>query len=144
MTEHKEYMRKKFNELKRHVFFEILDIVGRVFLLIAYDEGVIIGKRGFLPEEKERGLILVFNKQMKFNWEDEALLAKLVFGSTPENCFIPLDAIVGVFSPDLGIQLTMPFVKPRDKEELKPQSEILEREDVDGKIIDISKMRKKK
>jgi hypothetical protein len=55
------------NSLKKHTFFEILRLANRVFIIVDYDDTVIIGKRGFLPEEKERGLVLVFNNKMKFS-----------------------------------------------------------------------------
>jgi len=65
---------------------------------------------------------------MKFNWDGQAITATLVFGSKPEKCYIPLNAIAGIFSPDLRIQLTTP---------------ILKEEGENGKIIDFTKLRKK-
>lgn len=129
MIKTSEELIKKLNELKKYTFFEILELAGRVFIIVDYDDAVIIGKRGFLPEEKERGIVLVFNSKMKFSCDEYALTATLVFGNTPEKCYIPLSAITGVFSPDLRIQLTTPVLKTEEK---------------NGKIIDITKLRKKK
>ncbi len=95
------------NELKKRIFFSLLDLAGRVFVLVRHSDGVAIGKRGFLPEEREKGLVLVFNNKMNFTWDDSGISAKLVFGTTSEACFIPQDDIVSVFSPELLAQFTV-------------------------------------
>lgn len=134
---------KRLNDLKRHTFFEILELAGRVFVIVDYDENVIIGKRGFLPEEKERGIVLVFNSKMKFSWDDNLISATLVFGNSPEKCYIPVNAVAGVFSPDLRIQLAVPAFKTNKKtKEDSPISS--QRVEGEGKIIDLKKLRKKK
>lgn len=137
---------KKLNALKKHIFFEILELAGRVFIIVDYDESVVIGKRGFLPEEKERGLVLVFNSKMKFNWDNDAITATLVFGNTPEKCYIPINTIAGVFSPDLRIQLAVPVFRFKTEKD----SLLLHQSDKENKkcnmenVIDITKLRKKK
>jgi hypothetical protein len=95
---------QSLTDLKKHVFFELLDLAGRVFVLVAYSENVIIGERGFLPEEKEKGLVLVFNARMKFEWDRQGISATLGFGTRTEKCFIPPESIISVFSPDLNAQ----------------------------------------
>ena len=94
----------KLNALKRHVFFELLDTVGRAFLVVRYSDQVRIGKRGFLPEEKEHGLVLVINQKMNFVWEEGTIQCRLVFGQTPEDCFIPEEFVVGINSPEAQTQ----------------------------------------
>ncbi|WP_353683784.1 ClpXP protease specificity-enhancing factor SspB [Thermodesulfovibrio sp. 3907-1M] len=144
MIEFTDELIRRLNDLKRQTFFDLLELAGRVFIVVDYDESVVIGKRGFLPEEKERGLILVFNSRMKFNWENDAITATLVFGSTPEKCYIPVNAIAAVFSPDLRVQLSVPVVKKTNKEEqINETSKQSDMEDK-GKVIDITKLRKKK
>lgn len=146
MIELSEELIKRLNELKKYTFFEILELVGRVFIIVDYDENVVIGKRGFLPEEKERGLVLVFNSKMKFSWDNDAISATLVFGNTPEKCYIPINAIAGVFSPDLRVQLNVPIFKlPKEKEKQGDSSDSPKMEkEKKGKVIDITKLRKKK
>jgi hypothetical protein len=95
------------SELKKQIFFGMLDLAGRVFVLVRHSDNVVIGKRGFLPEEKEKGLVLVFNRKMHFQWDEPGITAKLVFGSTPEQCFIPADDIRSIFSPELLAQFTV-------------------------------------
>lgn len=135
---------KRLNDLKRHTFFEILELAGRVFIIVDYDESVLIGKRGFLPEEKERGLVLVFNSKMKFSWNDDhGISATLVFGNSAEKCYIPANAVAGVFSPDLRIQLSMPAIKTIKKateDSLIPSQS----EEHGDKVIDLKKLREKK
>ena len=94
-------------DLKKHIFFELLDIAGRVFVLVGHSDDVFIGERGFLPEEKEKGLILVFNRKMNFEWNAQGISATLGFGSRNEKCFIPSESIVSVFSPDLNAQFSV-------------------------------------
>ncbi|MCL6582224.1 MAG: hypothetical protein K6U11_01165 [bacterium] len=98
-------LRLQLNELKKHTFYELLNLAGRVYILVKYSEGVIIGTRGFLPEEKEHGLVLVLNTKMNFTWDEEGISVKLVFGETPHKCFIPADNILAIYSPELNSQL---------------------------------------
>jgi hypothetical protein len=98
---------QKLTDLKKHVFFELLDLAGRVFVLVRYSDDVLIGERGFLPEEKEKGLILVFNRKMNFEWNEHGITATLGFGTKTEKCFIPPDSIMSVFSPDLNAQFSV-------------------------------------
>ncbi|VAX27584.1 hypothetical protein MNBD_NITROSPIRAE03-1693 [hydrothermal vent metagenome] len=94
----------RLNELKRHIFHELLDLAGRVFVVVRNAENVFIGNRGFLPEEEEKGLILVFNRGMKFTWDDHGIDARLVFGTTPQRCIVPAEHIMGVYCPELNTQ----------------------------------------
>jgi hypothetical protein len=99
-------MKKNLAELKKQVFYDMLTISGRVFVAVRYGDDVVIGNRGFLPQEKEKGIILVFNQKMKFTWDDKGITATLVFGSTPEKCFIPQERIMNIFSPELNAQFS--------------------------------------
>jgi len=101
MTVMSETSRQILNNLKKTVFYDLLNLAGRVFIVVRYSENVEIGNRGFLPEERENGLILVFNSRMNFSWDDGGILAHLVFGTSPEKCFIPEDDIVAIYSPEL-------------------------------------------
>ncbi len=104
------------NDLKKKVFYDLLSLAGRVFIIIKHSEEVVIGKRGFLDDEKKNGLILVFNRKMKFIWDGGLLEAKLVFGATPHKCIIPVDSIVAVYSPDLNVQFVAPHKVKKGKE----------------------------
>lgn len=100
-------MSQNLTDLKKHIFYELLELSGRVFILVKYSDDVLIGKRGFLPEEKEKGLILVFNAKMKFEWSVQGISATLGFGAKTEKCFIPPESIISVFSPDLNAQFSV-------------------------------------
>lgn len=100
-------MAGNLTDLKKHVFFELLDLSGRVFIHVRYSDEVMIGERGFLAEEKEKGLILVFNSKMKFEWNEQGIAATLGFGPKTEKCFIPSESIISVFSPDLNAQFSV-------------------------------------
>jgi hypothetical protein len=92
------------NSLKRHIFFEFINIAKRAFILVRYSEDVVLGRRGFTEDEKENGIMLVFNDRMNFQWDDYGLTATLVFGTSPQKCFIPADDIIAVSSPELNAQ----------------------------------------
>lgn len=92
------------NSLKRHVFYELMNIAGRVFILVRSSEDVLLGKRLLTQEEKENGIVLVFNPGMKFEWDDYGITATLVFGSLPQKCVIPADRIEAVYSPEANAQ----------------------------------------
>lgn len=93
------------NDLKRETFFTFLEEAGRAFIHVRHSGNVKMGRRGFLPGEKEKGIVLVFNKGMNFTWDDSGIHATLLFSSAPEKCFIPPEDIVSVYSPELGAQL---------------------------------------
>jgi hypothetical protein len=94
-------------ELKREVFYGLLELAGRAYVQVRPSDEVRIGRRGLIGEEKEKGIVLVFNQMMKFNWDEYGLNATLLFGSSPEKCFIPAEDIVGIYSPELGAQFMM-------------------------------------
>jgi hypothetical protein len=100
----KEMTTIDLNDLKRHIFFDFIDKTGRAFILVRYSDDVVLGNRGFTAEEKENGIILVFNSRMNFLWDDYGITATLVFGTSPQKCFIPADDIMAVYSPDLNAQ----------------------------------------
>ncbi|MCL5023116.1 MAG: hypothetical protein M1497_07095 [Nitrospirae bacterium] len=97
-------MGKRMNELKKTVFYEMLDMAGRVFIVVRYSENVTIGNRGFTHEEKQNGIILVFSRSMNFSWGDAGIASSLVFGTSPQKCFIPPEDIIAIYSPELNSQ----------------------------------------
>lgn len=134
-------MSEGLNKLKRDAFYEFLNSAGRAFILVGYADDVVIGKRGFRPEEKEKGIILVLNSRMNFTWDDDGITVTLVFGNTPEKCFIPIERIQTVFSPELNAQLA---VGPRETKPEKAVPEPGEEEPPsDDKIVRVD-FRKKK
>lgn len=108
---------RALEELKRDVFYRFLEQVGRAFIHVRHSDSVRLGRRGFVGQEKEQGIVLVLNSQMKFAWDEDGIKATLVFGSAPEKCFIPSEDIIAVYSPELGAQLTFsPMLKPDEEE----------------------------
>ena len=118
--------------LKKHIFFELIGLTGRVFILVKYSEDVLIGERGFLPEEKEKGIILVFNPSMNFSWDDQGISATLGFGTKTEKCFIPPDSIISIFSPELNTQFSSspPAQETAHKKPVRKEDYALSREKV--------------
>jgi stringent starvation protein B len=92
------------NSLKKDIFFEFLNLVGKTYILVQYSENVILGNRKFTEEEKSNGIVLVFNTKMNFLWDDYGISATLVFNTSSQRCFIPVNDIVAVYSPELNAQ----------------------------------------
>jgi stringent starvation protein B len=93
------------NALKKDVFGSLMDLAGRVFVVVKYSDNVSIGRRGFSEDEKENGITLVFNSAMTYLWDDFTITATLSFGSTAEKCIIPISDIIAIFSPEVGVQM---------------------------------------
>lgn len=136
-------MQKEMNELKRKVFYEMLNLAGRVFILVRHSDNVIIGRRGFTDEEKKNGLILVFNQRMRFSWDDDGISATLVFGTTPERCFIPSEDIIFIFSPELRSQFV---VSPETGEKERDREDSIKKRDekVEDKVVRVDFSKKKR
>jgi hypothetical protein len=130
------------NNLKKHVFYEMLDLAGRVFVHVRYSEDVVIGNRGFLAEEKEKGIILVFNKRMNFVWDDDGISITLVFGTSPEKCFVPSDDILSVFSPELNAQFTA-YPSDRKEEGKSAGTDVSKKPEKGQKVVRVDFHRKK-
>ncbi|MBI5101184.1 MAG: hypothetical protein HZB33_05050 [Nitrospirae bacterium] len=111
-------MSNGLHELKKRNFFEMLDLAGRVFIVVRHADNVVIGNRGFLPEEKEKGIVLVFNRMMNFDWSDSGISATLGFGTKTEKCFIPIDNISAIFSPELSAQF---IISEENKAKFQPK-----------------------
>jgi hypothetical protein len=127
------------NELKRDVFYRMLDMAGRVFIVARYAENVIIGNRGFTEEEKKNGIVLVFNRSMNFSWDDSGITSSLVFGTSPQKCFIPADDIVAIYSPELTSQFVTSFQAPTGapEERDKARAEAMQGEETGSNVVKV-------
>jgi hypothetical protein len=114
------------HDLKKQIFHDMLDLAGRVFIHVRFSDKVVIGERGFFPEEQQRGIILVLNKGMHFTWDDGGISAELIFGSTVQQCFIPSDAIISLVSPELNAQFSITPQEP-EKDVPKVKAEKMQR-----------------
>ncbi|GBD98405.1 stringent starvation protein B [bacterium BMS3Abin07] len=135
------------NDLKKRVFHDLLEIAGRVFIVVRYSENVSVGRRGFTDEEKENGLVLVMNSQMNFRWKEEGIDVRLMFGGAPEKCFIPADDIIAVYSPEAHAQFLVapPEIeeKPAGKTEKERQLRRVPEKEND-KVVKVDFRKKKK
>jgi hypothetical protein len=135
------------NQVKylQNLFYEILNDYGRVYLVLKYSEKSSLGRRGFSEEEKNKGLILVFNDKNNkgLQWTDDgSIFVTLGFGMSnrPENCFIHCDDIVSIYSPDAKVKFDrwdMLDIKETVKTETNESSE-------EEKVIPFDKFKKKK
>ncbi len=99
-------MKRQVEYLQR-LFYDIWNDFGSVYLLVKHSDNTTIGKRGFTEEEMKRGLVLVFNNKTnnKLEWDaDGNLTCILAFGPRKEDVSIHHDDLLGVFSPEAGVQ----------------------------------------
>jgi hypothetical protein len=99
-------MKKQVEYLQR-LFYDVWNDFGGVYLLVKHSGSTRIGRRGFTEEEMKQGLVLVFNNQTNtsLNWDAEGNLSCLLaFGTRKEDVYIHHDDLLGVFSPDAGVQ----------------------------------------
>jgi hypothetical protein len=111
---------ERVNKLKKHIFYELLSETGRVMILVKCSPDVVIGRRGFVGDEKKTGITLVFNERMKFAWDDYGITATLAFGTSSQKCFIPVGSIAAVYSPEMRVQL---FTAVAENNNLKGQAD---------------------
>ena len=141
------------NQIKylQNLFYDILNDYGQVYVVVRYSENTVIGTRGFSEEEKQKGLILVFNQRNYKNlvWSDDGNISStLGFGlsNKSEKCFLHSDDIVSVFSPDAKIKFDRWDIWEQ-KDSVKKSgnvSESVETEIRDEKIVSLDKFRKAK
>ncbi|MBN2654179.1 MAG: hypothetical protein JXR79_03580 [Nitrospirae bacterium] len=128
------------NSLKKHNFYQMMEMAGRVFIVVRYSPDVIIGKRGFSDQEKKQGLVLVFNSNMSFQWDDFGITATLAFGTAPQKCFIPAEHIVAVYSPDINAQFLAAGSDEQKSESLKDKSLDLQKKSPDSEKSSVVKV----
>ena len=134
---------KKQIEYLQKLFYDIWNDFGSVYLLVKYSSRTRIGKRGFTEEEKNKGLILVFNNKTSsaLNWDEEGNLAcVLAFGIRKEDVFVHHDDLLGVFSPEAGVQ----FLRSDVAKEPAPSPETDSGQGDDKHVVSISSFKKRK
>lgn len=100
--------------LKKNVFFELLNLAGRVFIVVRHSEAIDLGRKVFTEDEKKNGMTLVFTERMAIQWDAAGISTTLTFGSQPHRCFIPSADILAIYSPDLQVQLTTAGDEPAE------------------------------
>jgi len=133
-------MKKQIEYLQR-LFYDIWNDFGSVYLLVRYSGSTVIGKRGFTEEEKKQGLVLVFNNKTnaKIDWDSEGNVSCiLAFGARREDVYIHHDDLLGVFSPEAGVQL----VRSDAGKEPQPAEDDAGHGDT-GQVVSLSTYRKK-
>jgi hypothetical protein len=99
-------MKKQVEYLQR-LFYDIWNDFGSVYLLVKHSSRTKIGKRGFTEEEIKKGLVLVFNDKTSkaLDWDTDGNLAcVLAFGVRKEDVSLHHDDLLGVYSPEAGVQ----------------------------------------
>jgi hypothetical protein len=135
-------MKKQVEYLQR-LFYDIWNDFGGVYLLVKYSSNTMIGKRGFTEEERKQGLALVFNNKTNttLTWDAEGNLScVLAFGTRKEDVYIYHDDLLGVFSPEAGVQFLRGDVNKEQAAEPEPKVE----EGDKKQVVSLSSYRKQK
>jgi len=139
------------NQVKylQNLFYDLLNDFGRVFIIVKCSDRTTIGKRGFTEEEKEKGLVLVFNNKnyKALQWTEEgSIITTLGFGSGNriENCFVHCDDIVAVYSPDARIKLDRWDMGDVENSSASGRKSITKKDALKGKIVSLDRFRKVK
>ena len=134
---------KKQVEYLQKLFYDIWNDFGSVYLIVKYSGNTRIGKRGFTEEEKQQGMILVFNDKTSntLNWDAEGnLTCVLAFGTRKEDVFIHHDDLLGVFSSEAGVQ----FLRSDAGKEPEAPPETNAGHGGDNQVVSMSSFRKRK
>ncbi len=135
-------MKKQIKYLQ-NLFYDLLDDYGQVFMVVKYSDRTVLGERGFTEEEKERGIVLIFNRRNHRNlqWtEDGSILAALGFGlsNKPENCFLHSDDVMSIYSPDAEVifqRLDTGYYAEKPERQVYPN---------EGKIVSLNEFKEQK
>jgi hypothetical protein len=139
------------NQIKylKNLFYELLNDYGSVFIVVKYSDRTTLGDRGCTDEEKEKGIILVFNHKnhRPLQWtEDGSIVTTLAFGinNRPENCFLHCDDIVTVYSPDARVKFDRwDMWNMEDSSKVTKGAKKLEKEKLpNSKIVSLDSFRK--
>ena len=141
---------KKQVEYLQKLFYDIWNDFGSVYLLVKYSDRTVIGKRGFTDEEKKQGLVLVFNDKTntRLEWDTAGNVScVLAFGTRKEEIFIHHNDLMGVFSPEAGVQ----FVRSdsgKEQAAALPEKQGSERTEAgrsdSGQVVSLNDFRKRK
>jgi len=141
------------NQVKylQNLFFDLLNDYGQVYLVVQYSENSTIGNRGFTEDEKQKGLVLIFNQKNHKNlqWTDDgSIITNLGFGANnrPEKCFLHFDDIVSVFSPSARIRFDRWDIRDAEDQNRKYQESLSpeEKKPKDVKVVSLDNFRRQK
>jgi stringent starvation protein B len=105
----------------------VADNYDKYFMHISPHAGLVIGKRGLVEEEKERGIVLVFGSQSykSFHMDNQFISVQMKFSGRWEEVFIPFEAVTAIFNDPVSPEFMFNFKTPEEPEqpELKDLSE---------------------
>ncbi|MGA1847118.1 ClpXP protease specificity-enhancing factor SspB [Deferribacter abyssi] len=108
------------NKFKQEILEKVLDNVDKFYIHIMPHKDLIIGARGLIDQEKEKGLLLVFGpySYKDFQWDDQNIYVSMRFSGKWENLTIPYDAITSIFDDPLTPSFVFSFkISAKDKSE---------------------------
>ncbi|AEI15112.1 hypothetical protein Flexsi_1462 [Flexistipes sinusarabici DSM 4947] len=138
------------SKFKKQVLELLFDFYDKFYMHVVPAGDIRIGERGFVGNESEHGLVLVFGASSYKNlrWDNNALYADMRFSGKWESLVIPFQSIVTVFDdpgkPDFVFKFSMDTEKEsggnnKDKEKSADKSRV---KSSNGKIVKVDFSRK--
>ncbi|WP_022849704.1 ClpXP protease specificity-enhancing factor SspB [Limisalsivibrio acetivorans] len=116
---------------KKDIIDRIFEHYTKFFLHLAPHPGLVIGNRGLVGEEKERGIVLVLGEQSyrDMSVEEEFISVKMKFGGVWEQVFIPYEAISAAFNDPVSPEFMFNFKPLQEETPEKEEKHEVEKED---------------
>jgi len=133
------------SKFKKQVLELLFDFYDKFYMHVVPAGDIHIGERGFLGNENEHGLVLVFSASSYKNlrWDENALYANMRFSGKWESLVIPFQSVVTVFDdpgkPDFVFKFAVetekePSSKNKEKEKSADKSRV---KSSNGKIVKV-------
>ncbi|MGA1862892.1 ClpXP protease specificity-enhancing factor SspB [Deferribacter thermophilus] len=133
-------------KFKKDILEKVFDNFEKFYIHIMPHKNLIIGNRGLIDQEKEKGLMLVFGpySYKDFDWDDENIYVSMRFSGVWEFLTIPFDSIVSIFDDPLNPNFVISFRYMPEKEDVDKEKPKVEKTKENEKVIKLNFSRKNK
>ncbi|BAI80744.1 conserved hypothetical protein [Deferribacter desulfuricans SSM1] len=133
-------------KFKKELLEKIIDNFEKFYIHIMPHKNLVIGNRGLIDQEKEKGLMLVFGpySYKEFRWDDENIYVSMRFSGVWEYLIIPFESIVSVFDDPLNPSFVISFRYTPEEKEVEEEKPKVEKIKENEKVIKLNFPRKNK
>lgn len=116
---------------RKDILNTVFNNYDKFYMHVAPLSDVHIGMRGFVDQENEQGIVLVFGKESykDFEWDDKYIYVDMRFAGAWEHLMIPLNGIQAIFDDPVNPEFVFNFkvletseLNQINKTEKKPQT----------------------
>lgn len=133
-------------KFKKELLEKIIDNFEKFYIHVMPHKNLVIGNRGLIDQEKEKGLMLVFGlySYKEFRWDDENIYVSMRFSGVWEYLIIPFESIVSVFDDPLNPNFVISFRYTPEEKEVEEEKPKVEKIKENEKVIKLNFPRKNK